>query len=330
MRTPSSTYRLQITERLRPVRGGAAAALPARPRRRLGLPVAAAGRGARQRPRLRRRRPRPHRPGARRRGGPRRRCRPRRAGSGMGVLVDIVPNHVGVATPRPRTRGGGTCSTHGRESRRTPARSTSTGRPVAAASRIPVLGDDDLARRRPIAHLEVGDGELRYHDHALPARSRHRRRRRWTPGRARPAALRAGQLAGGRRRPQLPPVLRGQHASPRSGSRTPRCSRIARRDPALVRRGPRRRAAGRPPRRPARPRGLPRRPRRADRRRLRAGREDPRARRGAARRRGPTAGTTGYDALALIDRVLTDPAGRGAAGRARGPAPRRRPSTGTR
>ena len=27
------------------------------------------------------------------------RCRPRRAASGMGVLVDIVPNHVGVATP---------------------------------------------------------------------------------------------------------------------------------------------------------------------------------------------------------------------------------------
>ena len=42
-----------------------------------------------------------------------------------------------------------------------------------------------------------------------------------------------------------------------------------------------------------------------------------------------TAGTTGYDALAHIDRVLTDPAGQAAARRARGPAARRRRSTGT-
>ena len=94
----------------------AAAPLPARPRRRLGLPLAAAAR------------PSPAattgttsstpagstRPAAGPKGWPR--CRPRRGGSGMGVLVDIVPNHIGVATPA-RTRGGGTCSQHGRASR---------------------------------------------------------------------------------------------------------------------------------------------------------------------------------------------------------------------
>ena len=84
---------------------------------------------------------------------------------------------------------------------------------------------------------------------------------------------------------------------------------LARRDQAVVRRGARRRAAGRPPRRPARPGQVPRRPRRAHRRRLRARREDPRARRGAADQSWATAGTTGYDAMALIDRVLVDPAG---------------------
>ena len=42
-----------------------------------------------------------------------------------------------------------------------------------------------------------------------------------------------------------------------------------------------------------------------------------------------TAGTTGYDALGLVDRVLTDPRGPGAARRPRDPAARRARSTGT-
>ncbi len=81
---------------------------------------------------------------------------------GMGVLVDIVPNHVGVATPRENPTWWDLL-THGRDS--------------AYASffdvdwelggdriRIPVLAEDaDLVR-----DLTVVDGELRYFDHAYP------------------------------------------------------------------------------------------------------------------------------------------------------------------
>ena len=85
----------------------------------------------------------------------------------MGVLVDIVPNHVGVAAPR-RTPGGGTCSpTAG--TRRTPRRSTSTGTAGGGRVRIPVVGDDDRSPDGgPIATSRVVDGELRYHDHRFP------------------------------------------------------------------------------------------------------------------------------------------------------------------
>ena len=55
--------------------------------------------------------------------------------AGMGVLVDIVPNHVGVATPA-RTRGGGPCSRRA-SSPATPRRSTSTGTSAAAGSGSP-------------------------------------------------------------------------------------------------------------------------------------------------------------------------------------------------
>ena len=65
---------------------------------------------------------------------------------GMGVLVDIVPNHVGVATPRP-TRGGGTSS------RTDPTREHAEAFDIDwdfghGKLRIPVLGDDDEGRDR--------------------------------------------------------------------------------------------------------------------------------------------------------------------------------------
>ena len=189
---------------------------------------------------------------------------------GMGVLVDIVPNHVGVATPAEDAWWWDVLQ-HGRESEHATAFdidwAAGDGRLL-----IPVVGDGDEAA------IDVRDGELWYHDLRFPL----------APGTDDPrgAALPARQLARGRRRPQLPPVLRGQQPGrgPRRGPRGLR--RVARRDPALVRRGARRRAPGRPPRRAARPEALPRRPRPAHRRRLRARREDPRARRGPARRLG--------------------------------------------
>ena len=108
------------------------AGLPARPRRRLGLPLAAAGGGAGQRPRLRRGGPRPGRPS---RGGAEGlaalSAEARRLG--LGVLVDIVPNHVGVATPAEDAWWWDVLAL-GRESAVRRRRSTSTGPPGAAGS----------------------------------------------------------------------------------------------------------------------------------------------------------------------------------------------------
>ena len=91
---------------------------------------------------------------------------------GMGVLVDIVPNHVGVATPDANPWWWDVLR-HGQDS------------PHAASFdidwafgdgriRLPVLGDDDVpVDGGPVGNLEVvSDGldepELRYHDHRFP------------------------------------------------------------------------------------------------------------------------------------------------------------------
>jgi (1->4)-alpha-D-glucan 1-alpha-D-glucosylmutase len=80
---------------------------------------------------------------------------------GMGVLVDIVPNHVGVASP-PQNPWWWSLLAEGQDS------------PYAEAFdvdwdfgggriRIPVLGSDD-----DVDQLQVKDGELRYYDHRFP------------------------------------------------------------------------------------------------------------------------------------------------------------------
>ncbi|MEI2777962.1 MAG: malto-oligosyltrehalose synthase [Tetrasphaera sp.] len=85
---------------------------------------------------------------------------------GMGVLVDIVPNHVGVARPWENTWWWHVL-THGQDS------------PYAAAFdidwefgngrvRIPVVGDDDLLPGGSIGGLRVEAGELHYHDQRFP------------------------------------------------------------------------------------------------------------------------------------------------------------------
>ena len=86
---------------------------------------------------------------------------------GMGVLVDIVPNHVGVATA-PDNAGGGTCSGSAGSPRTRPP-STSTGRPATTGSGSPSSATTTGTPRpagSTISH--VADGELRYHDHRFP------------------------------------------------------------------------------------------------------------------------------------------------------------------
>lgn len=85
---------------------------------------------------------------------------------GMGVLVDIVPNHVGVARPWENPWWWHVL-THGQTS------------PFASAFdidwqvsggkvRLPVVGDDDLNPDGTIANLRVLAGELHYHDNRYP------------------------------------------------------------------------------------------------------------------------------------------------------------------
>ena len=89
---------------------------------------------------------------------------------GMGVLVDIVPNHVGVATPAMSTWWWELLR-EGAESPRAAAFDVDW---AAGGGRLvlPVVGDDDVLDDGRIGHLELvgtGDeGELRYHDHRFP------------------------------------------------------------------------------------------------------------------------------------------------------------------
>lgn len=80
--------------------------------------------------------------------------------NGLQVLVDIVPNHVGVATPSANSWWWHLLK-YGQESRYAEAFDVDwdagNGR-----LRIPVLGDDGENS------LKVVDGELRYHEHAFP------------------------------------------------------------------------------------------------------------------------------------------------------------------
>ncbi len=85
---------------------------------------------------------------------------------GLGVLVDIVPNHVGVATPAVNAWWWDLL-THGRTSRHAAAFDVDWDF-GGGRVRIPVVGDDDLLPDGRIAHLTVVGDELRYHDHRFP------------------------------------------------------------------------------------------------------------------------------------------------------------------
>ncbi|WP_210480915.1 malto-oligosyltrehalose synthase [Naasia sp. SYSU D00948] len=85
--------------------------------------------------------------------------------NGLGVLVDIVPNHVGVATPV-HTRWWWDVLTHGRDSRYAEAFDIDWDF-GGGKVRLPVLGSGDDLPQLTLA--EGDDGlELRYYDHRFP------------------------------------------------------------------------------------------------------------------------------------------------------------------
>jgi len=81
---------------------------------------------------------------------------------GMGVLVDVVPNHMGVATPR-ENAWWWDLLTHGRDSSYADAFDVDW---EANAGRLllPVVGDDDAGSIR----VDRDAGVVRYHDHVFP------------------------------------------------------------------------------------------------------------------------------------------------------------------
>ena len=84
----------------------------------------------------------------------------------MGVLVDIVPNHVGVAQPAGNAWWWSVL-THGRASPYADAFDIDWAA-GGGRLRLPVVGDDDQDAGRPIADLRVEAGQLHYYDNAYP------------------------------------------------------------------------------------------------------------------------------------------------------------------
>ncbi|MCP2032712.1 (1-_4)-alpha-D-glucan 1-alpha-D-glucosylmutase [Okibacterium sp. HSC-33S16] len=82
--------------------------------------------------------------------------------AGMGILVDIVPNHVGVATPRANAWWWDLL-TFGQESRYAEAFDVDWAAGNGKV-RIPVLGDGD----EELESLAIVDGELHYYDNQFP------------------------------------------------------------------------------------------------------------------------------------------------------------------
>ena len=220
---------------------------------------------------------------AARRGSPR--CRPRPAGSAWACWSTSSPT-TSASRPRSSNAWWWDLLQHGQASAARRGLRRRLGRRRRADP------DPGRRRRRPGARRRT-DREPRGRARASCAttttasRSRPARRDRstteLTPGGARPPALRAGELAGRRRRAQLPAVLRGQHARRRPG-RGPRGASTSRtsRSGAGSTRAWSTGSGSTTPTGCATRAGYLDDLAGADRRRLRAGREDPRARRGPA------------------------------------------------
>jgi (1->4)-alpha-D-glucan 1-alpha-D-glucosylmutase len=82
--------------------------------------------------------------------------------AGMGVLVDIVPNHMGVATPRANDWWWDLLA-GGRDSTRADAFDVDWDA-GGGRVRVPVLGDDGT----DVVEIDTDSGVVRYHDHVFP------------------------------------------------------------------------------------------------------------------------------------------------------------------
>ncbi len=183
--------------------------------------------------------------------------------AGLGVLVDIVPNHMGVSDPAQNPWWWDVLRA-GRDSQH--ARAFDIDWDFGDGRvRLPILGDelDACGSSAGSSSVDADGAVLRYNDHLLPlarARSTVSGSRaavlgcRRGPGGPRASALRAPLLAARVRPTQLPSVLRGLLPSPASASRIPRCSLGATRRSSAGARGTRRRSARRIIRWPVRPR----------------------------------------------------------------------------
>ena len=273
--------------------------------------------------------------------------RARRTRAGLGLVVDIVPNHMSIAVPQ-RNRWWWDVLEQGPASplRRSlrhhlgiPRGPPDRHRPAARSSATTTAS---CSRPASIA-LERSGGDglvVRYFDHVLPlspgvgqpiltaaidgaGRDRHRvgrapgrdrldqRRPRRAPRAARAAALPAVPLAPGRS---------ATSTTAGSSTSTPSSACAWRTRPSsptptrlvldLVRVGPGRRPADRPPRRPHRSRRVPR-PLRQARpvRHVDRRREDPRARRAPPRRRGRSPAPPATTSSASSTGVFRSPAG---------------------
>ena len=220
--------------------------------------------------------------------------------AGLGVLVDLVPNHMGVAVPEANPSWWSLL----RDGPDSEYASWYDADLSTCRLLIPVLGSPE-----DVAALELVDGELRYYEHRYPVAPGTGRGH--PAGGARAPALPARALAARQRRADLPALLR--RLRPRRGPRRRPggLRRHPRRGAALARRGPARRPAHRPPRRPLRARRLPAAAPRGPRATEQPGCS---SRRSSARTRrcpcpGPSDGTTGYEALREIGGLFVDPRG---------------------
>ncbi len=137
----------------------------------------------------------------------------------MGLIIDIVPNHMGVA-------GGGNAwwndvLARGQDSEHARVFDIDWSRPIL----LPVLGDTlDTALANGDIAVE-GDQIVAYGEHRFPIRPEDRGNTDRPARTARPPALPPRQLAHRQRPAQLAPLLHRQRPRPASASKTPPCSR---------------------------------------------------------------------------------------------------------